>query len=185
MNALQAIQKIRIALGIEKFEVEATLEDGVTKVHVDGELAPGEQLHVVAEDGSYVPAPEGTHTTEDGKVITVDAAGVITAVEEKAAEALEEEVEVEVEEEKMEEEKVEVAVEVAPEMVQQVIDAIAPIVDQVKEIETELKKMKESFAKFSNEPAGTPVRNNFSKVSKNDNVLDTRLEALAQLRKKK
>ena len=103
MTALQAIQKIRIALGIEKFEAVATLIDGTTKVHVDGEFAPGEQLHVVAEDGSFMPAPEGTHTTEEGMMITVDAAGVITAVEEKAAEALEEEVAVE------EEEKVEMA----------------------------------------------------------------------------
>jgi hypothetical protein len=194
MNALQAIQKIRIALGIQKFEVEATLEDGVTKVHVDGELAPGEQLHVVAEDGSFVPAPEGTHTTQEGVKITVDAAGVITAVEEKAAEALEEEkVEegMEVEEEKMEEIEIEAPVEgeaavaITEEVITAVVEAIAPIVEEVAAIAEEMKKMKASFAKFSNEPAGTPVRNNFSKVSKGDNVLDTRLEALAQLRKKK
>ena len=143
MNALQAIQKIRIALGIQKFEAVATLEDGVTKVHVDGEFAPGEQLHVVAEDGSFVPAPEGTHTTEDGMKITVDAAGVITTVEEKVEaeeEVTEEEIaeaEEDMKKQKMEEEKkedmedetaTEVTVEVAPEMVAQVIEALQPIV---------------------------------------------------------
>lgn len=191
MNALQAIQKIRIALGIEKFEAVATLEDGVTKVHVDGEFAPGEQLHVVAEDGSFVPAPEGTHTTEDGMMITVDAAGVITTVEEKAAEALEEEVKVEEEtkeevkmEEETEEEGTEVSVEVAPEMVNQVIEALMPIIEQVKELETEMKKMQASFAKFSNEPAAKPVRNTFNQVASNS-TLESRLETIASLRKKK
>ena len=190
MNAIEAIKKIKIALGLEKMEAVAELVDG-TKVHVDNDFTVGEQLHVVTEDGSYAPAPEGTHETIEGKMITVDAAGVITAIEEKeevAAEEVKEEEKVEVKEEMAEETeeetKTEVKVEVAPEMVQQVIDAIAPLIDQVKELETEMSKLKASFSKFSNEPAATPVRNNFkAEQAEKKELVDARLEMLAKIRR--
>ena len=191
MTATEAIKKIKIALGLEKMEAVAELLDG-TQVHVDNEFAVGEQLHVVTEDGSYAPAPEGTHETIEGKLITVDAAGVITTIEEKeevAAEEVKEEEKVE-EEVKMEEEiiedekKTEVSVEVAPEMVQSVIDAITPLIDQVKELETEMKALKASFSKFSNEPAAAPVRNNFkAEQAEKKELIDARLEMLAKIRR--
>lgn len=186
MKAIDAIKKIKIALGLEKFEAVAKLVDG-TEVHVEGEFAPGEQLHVVAEDGSFLPAPEGEHITEDGMKITVDAAGVIVSVEESA-----EEVAAEITEEEMEEIEVEtpvegeVAAEITEEVVQAVVDAIAPVVAEVAQITEEMKKLKASFAEFSNEPAGEPVRNNFSKESKSkSDSIDSRLEVLAALRNKK
>lgn len=191
MTAIEAIKKIKIALGIEKMEAIAELIDG-TQVHVDNEFAVGEQLHVVTEDGSYAPAPEGTHETTEGKLITVDAAGVITTIEEKeevAAEEVKEEEKVEVKEEmaeETEEAKTEVKVEVAPEMVQQVIDAITPLIDQVKELETEMKALKASFSKFSNEPAATPVRNNFkAENAEKKELIDARLDMLAKIRRGK
>jgi hypothetical protein len=60
---------------------EATLEDG-TKVTNDiaGELAEGQALKVITEDGEKVSAPEGDHVTESGIVITVDAEGIITGL---------------------------------------------------------------------------------------------------------
>ena len=187
MTAIDAIKKIKVALGIQKFEAVAKLVDG-TEVHVDNEFAPGEQLHVVAEDGSFVPAPEGVHETEDGQLVTVDAAGVIVSIEDKPAEEALEEEKVEIEEEEKvemaEEEEVTVEVAVAPEMVQAVIDALAPIVEQVKELETEMKKMQASFSKFSNEPAAEPVRNNFS-AQKTNELLASRLETISAIRNKK
>lgn len=190
MKALEAIKRIKIALGIEKFEAVAELVDG-TQVHVDNEFAVGEQLHIVAEDGTFAPAPEGTHETTEGMMITVDAAGIITAVEEKVTEevvAEEVKVEEEVKEEvKMEEEtKTEVSVEVAPEMVQAVIDAITPLMNQVKELETEMMKIKASFAAFSNEPAATPVRNNFkAEFAEKKELAESRIEMLAKIRNNK
>lgn len=185
MTANEAIKKIKIALGIEKMEAIAELVDG-TKVHVDNEFAVGEQLHVVAEDGTYIAAPEGTHETIEGKLITVDAAGVITAIEDKVTaeeEEVKEEVKEEVEMAEEEEEKTEVSVEVAPEMVQQVIDAITPLIDQVKELETEMKALKASFSKFSNEPAAAPVRNNFkAEQAEKQTAIDARIEMLAKIR---
>ena len=173
MNALEAIKKIKIALGMEKFEAVAELVDG-TKVHVDGEFEVGEQLHVVAEDGSFTPAPEGEHTTTDGMKITVDAAGVITAMDSAEEEA---EISVEVEAEKKEEEmaeveeevkveaeeKEEVEVKLEDEVVEKVVAALKPFMDDLKETKEELQALKASFSKFSNEPAAKPVRNNFKK----------------------
>jgi len=189
MTAIEAIKKIKIALGIEKMEAVAELVDG-TQVHVDNEFAVGEQLHIVTEDGSYAPAPEGTHETTEGLLITVDAAGIITTIEEKEAVAAEEvteeeEVEVEMAAEPMEEET-EVSVSVAPEMVQQVIDAITPLLDQVKQLETEMQALKASFSKFSNEPAATPVRNNFkAENAEKKELIDARIDMLAKIRRSK
>lgn len=196
MTAQDAIKRIKIALGMEKFEAITELVDG-TKVHVDEDFTVGAQLHIVNEDGSYAAAPEGTHETTEGKLITVDAAGVITAIEDKvteevAAEEVKVEEETKVEEEMgkkekmMEDEKVEVSVETTPEMVQTIIDALAPMMEQVKELETELKALKASFSKFSNEPAAKPVRNNFkAEQAEKKSAIESRLEVLAQIRKKK
>ena len=63
---------------------EATLTDG-TQVVFEGEApAVGGTLNVVAAEGQ-VPAPDGVHETESGLVITT-ADGVITDIQEKAAE---------------------------------------------------------------------------------------------------
>ena len=190
MTALEAIKMIRVALGVQKFEAVAKLQNG-TEVHVDGEFAVGEQLHVVQEDGTFVPAPEGEHYLEDGRALYVDAAGVITKIEEVTEVAAEEEEEVATEEVAMEEVSVEAPVEgeeavaITEEVVAAVVEAIAPIVEEVAAITEEMKKLKASFNKFSGESAATPVKNNFSKVSKGDSMLDARLETIAALRKKK
>jgi FtsZ-binding cell division protein ZapB len=63
---------------------EATLTDG-TQVVFEGEApAVGGTLNLVAAEGQ-VPAPDGVHETESGLVITT-ADGVITDIQEKAAE---------------------------------------------------------------------------------------------------
>jgi len=196
MNAFTAIKKIKIALGLEKFEAVAELVDG-TKVHVDGEFEVGEQLHVVAEDGEFTPAPEGQHTTTDGMMITVDAAGVITAVE--SAEEETEEVSVEVEAEKKEEEmaeveeevkveaeeKEEIEVKLEDEVVEKVVAALKPFMDDLKETKEELEALKASFSKFSDEPAAKPVRNNFQKEAEQKvSLQEKRMEALVAIRRK-
>jgi len=196
MDTFTAIKKIKIALGLEKFETVAELVDG-TKVHVAGEFEVGEQLHVVAEDGEFTPAPEGQHTTTDGMMITVDAAGVITAVE--SAEEETEEVSVEVEAEKKEEEmaeveeevkveaeeKEEIEVKLEDEVVEKVVAALKPFMDDLKETKEELEALKASFSKFSDEPAAKPVRNNFQKEAEQKvSLQEKRMEALVAIRRK-
>ena len=81
MNFYQdKLNQIKIALGVAVKMADAVLEDGVTKVEAEA-FEPGMKIFVVSETGEKAPAPEGTHTTQDGTKVTVDATGTITAVE--------------------------------------------------------------------------------------------------------
>lgn len=64
---------------MEEFD-EAELEDG-TKVMTDGaEFAVGQKLYVIDAEGQKVQAPEGSHLTQSGIELVVDAEGVLTGV---------------------------------------------------------------------------------------------------------
>ena len=60
---------------------EAQLADG-TKITsmTEGPFEVGQELHVITEEGQHVIAPEGSHTTDSGIVITVNESGSITGV---------------------------------------------------------------------------------------------------------
>jgi hypothetical protein len=186
MNTKQAIRKIRIMLGAEAFEMQKTLVDGTTVVSVETEFEPGVQLSVVTPDG-LVPAPEGTHTTTDGFTVVVDAAGVILEVtntpvdlqeEEKEKEEMEEEGKKEDEEMKDKSKK---KMEEAEELiVAQIIEAIAPLIEEVVEMKKDMEDFKKKFNAFSAEPAGQPIKNNFSNT---ESSLDKRIAVLNQIRK--
>ena len=188
MTSTEAIKKIKVLLGIEKFEATANLADG-TPVHVDTEFEVGATLHVVQEDGTFVPAPEGEHTLEDGRKLYVDAAGVITAIEEEATEEAAP-AEAPVAEETLEEVVVEdVPAEIAPvteEIVAAVVEAIAPVLEEVEALKAQLEALSGKFQKFSNEPAAAPVRNNFKEENKKAKDLQqTRFDALVSIRNKR
>jgi len=94
MTANEAIKKIKVMLGVEQVVetveteiqlAEATLVDG-TIVKVEGEFEVGKQLLVVTVEGD-IAAPEGIHETTDGLLVTVDAQGVITNLEETTKES--------------------------------------------------------------------------------------------------
>ena len=137
MTTNDAIQKIRVLLGVEEEVVvapaamaSATLVDG-TEVSVEGDFEVGKPLFVVTEEGN-IAAPAGVHQTSDNKLITVDEAGVITQIEEvapEAAEEVEEEVEVAMEEEEkpeeMEDEKEE-EMEEEEDMIVKIVEAMKP-----------------------------------------------------------
>jgi BMFP domain-containing protein YqiC len=72
----------------------AILADGTEVYSPDAEFKVGSELFVMDADGNPVPAPDGEHTTAEGKVIVVSG-GVIAEIKEP-----ETEVEVEIEEEK-------------------------------------------------------------------------------------
>lgn len=75
----------------------AVLADGTEVFSPDAEFAVGSELFIKDMDGNPVPAPDGEHTTAEGKVIVV-AGGLITEIKEPEAQAPE--VEVSIEEEK-------------------------------------------------------------------------------------
>lgn len=171
------LNAIRVILGLKVNLEEAVLIDGVTKVSAE-KFEAGYELSVVAEDGTMSPAPEGTHETED-MMITVDAKGVITAVEPK-----------ETEEETTTTETTEVAAADAPDMDAMLNEKLTPIFNAIEEMVKEIGSMKEdiaamkeNFSKFSKTPAGTKV----PKVTKaEDKVavdpLEARLAAIQALR---
>lgn len=67
----------------EKFK-SAKLADG-TEVMWDGELAEGTAIMVVDKDGNQMPAPDATHTLEDGTKVTT-LGGLATSIEQKEVE---------------------------------------------------------------------------------------------------
>jgi hypothetical protein len=134
MTRKEAFEKIKtLLMGDEKEFGNAKLADG-TIVQWEGELTEGTALLVVAEDGNTLPAPDAQHELEDGTLVTT-LGGLVTVIQPK----------------EKEEELAEVEVEVPPAMtedvVQAVIDAIAPIVAEIKAIAEEMKSGKQEYAK--------------------------------------
>jgi len=196
MNATQAINKIRVLLGVEE-EVapvamaSATLVDG-TEVSVEGDFEVGKSLSVITAEGP-IPAPAGVHQTTDNLLVTVDESGVITQIEEVAPEAQEEEKkevmedkkeEVEMSEEdkeKMEDEVEEEMEDDKEEMIVRIVEAMKPYFEEIKEMQKEIEEMKGQFQKFSKEPAAKPIKKAEAFEANRINAV----ERIAQLRKSK
>lgn len=179
MTINEAIEKIKVMLSADKKEkfAQATLVDGVTSVEADN-FEVGEQLFVITTEGR-MPAPEGTHETLDGLILSVDAAGVIVEITEAAApEVVEEEMEEDKPEAKEEMEEPS-ADEIKEEIIADVVETIAPLLQEIADLRKEVEEFKAKFEKFSAAPAGKPVKNNFSETQD----VDKRLEALKKLRK--
>lgn len=80
----QAVEAL--LLGEEQVKLmEAMLKDGETKIEAEA-FEEGQSVFVVTEEAEKIPAPEGEHTLEDGRVLVVDDKGMITEVKEAQAE---------------------------------------------------------------------------------------------------
>ena len=84
MNSSQAINKIKVLLGMQLNFTDAKLQDG-TIVSYD-KLEAGGTFEVITTDGTKVPAPVGIHILEDETAVTVEQEGVIATVEVKQIE---------------------------------------------------------------------------------------------------
>ena len=191
MNFYQdKLNQIKIALGVAVKMADAVLEDGVTKVEAEA-FEPGMKIFVVSESGEKAPAPEGTHTTQEGVKVTVDATGTITAVEKP-----EPEVEVEVEAEKLQDEEVadgpapegdvsmesiiEEKVEEAMKKVMMVIEEVAKEVGVVKE---EMANYKSKMEKMSKTPASNKIPTYNGDPAAPITAIEAKLSALDGLKK--
>jgi|688.fasta_scaffold504550_3 tRNA(Phe) wybutosine-synthesizing methylase Tyw3 len=173
MTANEAIKKIKVMLGVEQVVetaetkiqlAEATLVDG-TIVKVDGEFEVGKQLLVVTAEGD-IAAPEGIHETTDGLLVTVDAQGVITNLEETTKES--------------EEVEAKASTELSEDFVNQIVNILD---NKFKEFETKLQTLNHEFSAFKNEPAGKKITNNLNDVQKSEGDLATaRYEKLVEFR---
>jgi len=93
MNANEALYNIRKMLGLQFKKETFTstfLIDGATEVtnNMEEDFQVGQTLYVVKES-TLAPAPEGSHTTRDGLVISVDSESTIIAIvsEDKSTDA--------------------------------------------------------------------------------------------------
>jgi len=171
MTAAEAIKTIKVMLGVDQVvettvtEVklaEATLVDG-TVVKVEGEFEVGKQLVVVTAEGD-VPAPEGIHETTEGLLVTVDAEGVITSLEEK-----EEEVEAEATEATLSED-----------FVKQIVNIID---NRFNELNNKLQNLNQEFSAFKNEPAGKKITNNLNETNQvQGDIATARFEKIVEFR---
>lgn len=160
---------------VKEIFIDAKLVDG-TQIKVEGDsLAEGAKVVVVTEEGE-VPAPDGVHELEDGtKVETVD--GIISKIEEVVEEVESESPELVVPSIVMEQE-----------MLDMLKEFVKKMSEKMSNMETKMSEVESQFAAFKKEPAAKPIANgktDFNKSYNNDDAMDVKLAAIAELRNKK
>jgi hypothetical protein len=163
-------------VAVKELFIDAKLVDG-TAIKVSGEgLVEGAKVVVVTEEGE-IPAPDGVHELEDGtKVETKE--GVIAKIEEAVKELPE-----------MEGPEAEVEIEVSKdgmskEMVDMLKEFIYKMGDKVKKMEEQMSSLSSDFNSFKKEPAAKKIADGKTeKFNKTDDYIDSKLEAIAALRK--
>lgn len=205
MTPQEAVKKISELLNIsfsrtEKFATTKLTDGTEVTNNLDEEFKIGQELYIVGES-TLTPAPAGDHYTQEGLCLTVDSESKIVEMKEMTDEAPanesgESETEVKTEEGMAEEVEVEVP-EVASdvmteEVVQAVVEALIPVVEEIKTLQEELRKMKEKYeAEYSalNKDFDAfkkqPQRFSVMEVKKQtkENVSDYKLEIIKGLRK--
>lgn len=142
-------------------EIDTKLVDGTEiRILTKGEaISVGDMVLVKVGEG-YKEAPEGRHEVEGGLVVYTDAQGNINEIETKETEEKDEE------------------------GMAEVFAAITSLVDEVKKLRSDIKKVKEEnielknkFNKFAKEPSATPTKHEV-KFNKNDK--DAKLKFFAR-----
>lgn len=158
-NTKDTLERIKALLGFKRLSFASTfLVDGETEItnNKESDFEVGDELFIVGES-TLTPAPEGSHTTREGLVITVDESSIIISI---ASEQIEEEME---EDEEVIEDVVEeiaediieshpeISDEIKEEIVEEIVEALTPIIEEIKVITEELKKMKSKMSKMSSD----------------------------------
>jgi len=183
----EKLNQIKVILGLEVKLASDKLIDG-TAVEAE-EFAPGFPLFVIAEDGTKSPAPAGTHETESGLTVEVDAEGKIISAETKAEEEapkVEVEVEAAAEDTIVESEtpKEQAANQAAVgEVMKKLVMALEEISTEMASMKAKMAEMESKYEKFSKTAGATKApkvtRGEFS--SDND-ALDARIATMANLK---
>ena len=159
---------------VKELFIDAKLIDG-TQIKVSGDsLVEGAKVMVVTAEGEII-APDGVHELEDGtKVETKE--GLIAKIEEAVKEAPEmegPEVEIEVKKEEMEDE-----------VVSLLKDLVVKLGEKIASLEGKVEGMSADFNSFKKEPAAKKIADGKTeKFNKTDDYMDSKLEAIAALRK--
>lgn len=152
---------------------EATLADG-TKVtnDKDSELAVGDELFVITEEGEKVIAPSGEHTTESGIVVTVDEEGRITGIkhpDQEGGGSLEANQDVSMSEDKVEMEEEMPSEDIKELIIEAIMEEVAPKMQMMEEkmsqCMTQLAQYEEKMKEYMGKPAEAPTsEKKFSKT---------------------
>jgi hypothetical protein len=140
----------------------AILADGTEVYSPDAEFAVGSELFIMDGDGNPVPAPDGEHTTAEGKMIVV-AGGVITEIREPKAESPE--IEISIEEEKQ------AAFEgVSKEEFESTINSLVEAFEaKIAALNAEKQTLSSTIEKMSKQPATDSVKKSTS-VAKSEPI---------------
>jgi hypothetical protein len=159
MNAISKLNEIKKLLGFSVEEetpavkfAESTLVDG-TVIRFPGDeiamLGVGSVLEVQTPEGDFVPAPDGTHETAEGYLVTTEG-GIVTEIVEKAQEeAPAEEMEVD--------QFAAIREEYSAKFAEQQ-DAIAKLTAAIERLTNAQAKTVEVIEQFSAIPAAEPVK---------------------------
>ncbi len=140
----------------------AILADGTEVYSPDAEFAVGSELFIMDMDGNPVPAPDGEHTTAEGKTIVV-AGGVITEIKEP----MEEEPKVEV---TIEEEKQAAFEGVSKEEFESTINSLVEAFEaKIAALNAEKETLSSTIEKMSKQPAVDSVKKSTS-VAKSEPI---------------
>lgn len=195
MTAKQAINKIVDVLNLKfasfKFAKTELVDGTVVTNNMDDEFRVGQELFIEMEDAVLSPAPQGEHETREGLIIKVSETGIIESISQKSEELAEEDVVEDVEREETEDEMAEED-GVKPEMVSLLIEALNPILEEIKMMREDMKKMndkftsettsiKKDFDQFKKSPDRKPV---VQKTDLKESFMDYKVELFKSLKNK-
>jgi Mg2+ and Co2+ transporter CorA len=174
MEKTKMLNQIRTLLNIEVKLEDMKLENG-TLVSAET-FEKGSEIFIVTDD-EKVAMPVGEYILEDGRLLVVEAEGMIADVRDVSDEAPAKEEETEdLEDETVE---TEVPAEVASEVeaiIEAVVEVIAPVIEEVKSEIEELKKkfsdmdVKEEEEKKEELSARKPIKHNPERTTKTKQV---------------
>jgi Mg2+ and Co2+ transporter CorA len=174
MEKAKMLNQIRTLLNIEVKLEDMKLENG-TVVSAET-FEKGSEIFIVTDD-EKVAMPVGEYILEDGRLLVVEAEGMIADVRDVSDEAPAKEEETEdLEDETVE---TEVPAEVASEVeaiIEAVVEVIAPVIEEVKSEIEELKKkfsdmdVKEEEEKKEELSARKPIKHNPERTTKTKQV---------------
>lgn len=187
-EAEESVEEVELA--VIEF-AESQLLDG-TKVKIEGDLAVGNKV-LVEKDGEYIQAPEGQHDLADGRVIYVDADGLINEIQTPDTKKVDEEMAIAVEAAPY----VEEGVGMTSSINEEVMARLAKCEEMISEMMSKQEQMS-NFSKIVEDKLDsfikdTPAELEFksiksdfsSKVEMNKTKADSNLEAIKNIRMKK
>lgn len=159
------------------------LEGGViVSNQTEDDLVVGDTIYVVNEDGTYSIVSDGTWTYLDGsKTLITNTEGELTEIRSNEGEDVEAKKH---DKKKMEEEVIEVPEEIAEvvdaDVIEGILEALAPIIDEIQEVQEEVMKLKRDYMSFKKSAEHTPFKED--KVVSKAFSTDSRYEVLKAMK---